>query len=118
MDDAVLGDEAATLLTALVAVWEGLATRKRCAFGVERGIKLCTVYHAGRPKWRLYGTWDTVEELDAHAMVSCRRHAPADSPYPPQFVLCEVTAKGQAYVRARRGPPSPLKRLWSLAGHR
>ncbi len=118
MDEAVLDDEADALLTALVAVWEGLPPKQRASFGVERGIKICTLSHAARPKWRRYGKWATVEDLAAQGLVSCRHRASSSSPDPPRSVLCEITAEGQAYVRARRGTPSPLKRLWSFASDR
>ena len=118
MDASGLDDEADALLTRLVAVWEGLPPKKRSSFGVERGIKICTLSHAARPKWRRYGKWATVEELDAEGMVSCRDHAPPSSTYPRSYILCEITAKGQAYVRARRGNPRSLKRLFSFASNR
>jgi hypothetical protein len=91
MDASVPDDEADARLTRRVAVWEGIPPNKRSAFGVDRGLKICTLYHAARPKWRRYGKWATADELAAHGLVSCRPRASSPpSPYPFSSLLGRV----------------------------
>ncbi len=113
-EEPVLGDAADKLLTALMDLWDRIPLKKRCSFGVERGIKLCTVSHAARPRWHHYGTWDAVEELAAAGMVHCRTSSPSSRTYPLAYVLCDLTPKGQAYVRTRYPKPTILKRMLPL----